>query len=326
MLRLLLALTLLYLNLQACRGGAESCRQKVSDSRAITEQRVQIPIQNNHLLIFSKTPPEEKIIKHDPFLSLYIIQDTKKFKYPFKINNKLSLGIIGIDSNKALEGKIVKKQLGLESFAKFSKPLSSPSILLNSCCNLEGIVTERGIIEKEYVERFINIKNVSYGDFGIRVYDESSAVVVKESNPFIKSNQLKVGDIILELDANRVKDSASFMKNILFFSIGSTHNVKIKRDNKIVTLRSITQKRVGGGYLDDVYLEFFGLSFDKKLFLIKIEKKAQHFGLKIGDRLLQVNTKDIKGADDIFDKTDKVKNSLNLLFEREHFQFFVKVN
>lgn len=326
MLKLLLAISLLFLNLHACKGGAESCRQKVSDSAAITEQRVQIPIQNNQLLIFSKTPPKEKILKHDPFLSLYIIEDTKKFKYPFKINNNLSLGVIGVDRNRAIEGKVVKKQLELESFATFNQPLSAPSLLLNSCCDLEGIVTERGIIEKEYIQRFIKIKNVSYGNFGIKVKDENSVVVVKESNPFTKSNQFMVGDIILELDTKRVKDSSSLMRNILFSPIGSTHNVKIKRDNKIVTLRAITQKRVGGGYLDEIYLELLGLSFDKKLFIIKIENKAQGFGLKIGDRLLQANTKNIKDADDIFEKTNTPKKSLNLLFEREHFQFFVKVN
>jgi len=326
LLRLLLALSLFFLNLHACKNSSESCKQKVLDSAAISSQRLKIPIQNNKLLIFSKTPPKETILKHDPFLSLYIIEDTKKFKYPFKINYNLSLEVMGADNSRTVKGKIVKKQLGLESFAIFSQPLSTPSLILNSCCDLEGIVTERGIIEKEYIDRFIKIKNVSYGDFGIRVKDENSVVVVKESNPFIKLNQFKAGDIILELDAKKVKDSASFMRNILFSLIGSAHSVKIKRGSKTLTLRAITQKKVGGGYQDDVYLEFLGIQFDKKLFIVKIEKKAQHFGLKIGDRLLQADTKDIKDADDIFDKTDKVKNSLNLLFERDHFQFFVKVN
>ncbi|HUH42392.1 MAG TPA: PDZ domain-containing protein [Sulfurimonas sp.] len=321
MLKLLLALSLLFLNLYACKGGTQSCKQKVFDSCAITEQRVQIPIQNNQLLIFSKTPPKEKILKHDPFLSLYIIQDTRKFKYPFKINNNLSLGVIGVDNNRVIKGKIVKRQFGLESFAVFSQPLSSPSVLLNSCCDLEGIVTERGIIEKEYIERFIKIKNVSYGDFGIRVKDENHLVVVKESNPFVKSNQLQVGDIILELDSKRVKDSASFMRDMLFCSVGSTHSVKVKRESKTVTLRAIAQKKVG-----NEYLKFLGLSFDKNLLIIKIEKEAEYFELKLGDRLLQANTKYIKDAQDIFDETYNLKNPLNLLFEREHFQFFVKVN
>ncbi|ABB43617.1 PDZ/DHR/GLGF [Sulfurimonas denitrificans DSM 1251] len=326
MLRLLLALGLLFLNLHACKSSSESCRQKILDSGAILTQSLQIPIQKNYLLIFSQTPPKEKILKHDPFLSLYIIEDTKKFKYPFKINSHPSLGIIGVDNSRIINAKIAKKQVGLDSFATFSHTLSTPSLLLNSCCDLEAIVTERGIIEKEYIDRFIKIKNVSYGDIGIRVKDENSVVIVKESNPFVESNQLKVGDVILEFDTRKVKDSASFMRNILFSSIGSTHNVKIKRDNKIVTLRAITQKRLGGGFQRDVYLEFLGMQFDKKLFIVKVAKEAERFGLKVGDRLLQANTKDIKGADDIFDKADKVKNSLNLLFEREHFQFFVKVN
>lgn len=324
MLKLLLALSLFFLNLYAC--GTDSCREKVLKLSAITEQRVQIPIQNNQLLIFSKTPPKEKILKHDPFLSLYIIQNTKKIKHPFTINNNLFLDIMGVDNNRATKGKLVKKQVGLDSFAIFSKPLAAPSLLLNTCCNLEGIVTERGIIEKEYIERFIKIKNLSYGDFGIKVKDEGLLVVVKDSNPFIKSNQLKVGDIILTLNSKRVKSSASFMRDMLFSPIGSTHSIKIKRDNKTLTLRAITQKKVGGGYRDDVDLEFLGLSFDKKLILIKIENRARHFELKLGDKLLQANSKDIKNADDIFDKSNTLKDSLNLLFQRDGFQFFVKVN
>lgn len=332
LLRLLLALSLFFLNLFACNGDADSCRQKVVDSTAITKQRVQIPIQNNKLLIYSKTPPKEKILKQDPFLSLYIIEDAKKFAFPFKINNTLSLEIMAVDNTKSVDGKISKRQVGFESFATFTQPLSTYGLILNSCCDLEGIFTERGIIEKEYIERFMNIKNVSYGDFGIKVKDENSAVVVKESNSFIKSNQLKVGDIILELDSKKVKDSASFMRDMLFSQIGSTHNIKIMRDNKTLTLKASTQKKVIGDNLnnsdnlDNAYLKFLGLSFDKKLFITNIEKKAEHFELKVGDRLIQANIKYIKGADDFFDKSNNLKSPLNLLFEREHFQFFVKVN
>lgn len=64
-------------------------------------------------------------------------------------------------------------------------------MLLNSCCAIEGIVTERGIIEKEYIDRFLKVKKVSYGDFGVRVKDVGSDVVVFSSNPFIEGNRFK---------------------------------------------------------------------------------------------------------------------------------------
>ncbi|MGE4420057.1 MAG: PDZ domain-containing protein [Sulfurimonas sp.] len=326
MFRLFLALNLIFLNLYACKGGIESCKFKTLDSGAIVKNSLHIPLKNNQNLIFSITRPNAKIIKHDPYLSLYLVEDKKNFKYPFRLNMNQSLGTFGVDNNSVIEGKIIKKQVGLNSFATFSEPLSAPSLLLNSCCALEGIVTPRGIIEKEYIEHFLNSKKVAYGDFGIRVKDICSAVTVSSSNPFLKENLFKKDDIVLELDGKKVKDSASFMRDVLFSEIGSVHSVKIKRVNEFLTISAKTQNRAGGGYLSDTFLEFLGISFDKNLFIIKIEKKAEHYGLKLGDKLLQVNLKDVENEEEILEIIDNPKKSANLLFQREHFQFFVKVN
>lgn len=326
MLRLLLALNLLFVNLYACKGGFDSCRQKVIDARVIDGNSLHIPLKNDQKLIFSTTTPNAKIIKHDPYLSLYLVEDKNGFKYPFRINTNQSLGSFGVDNSSVIEGKIVKRQVGLNSFALFSEPLSAPSLLLNSCCAIEGIVTERGIIEKEYIERFLEADNVSYGDFGIRVTDVGSDIVVYSSNPFIKDNGFKKGDILLELDGKKVKNSAEFMRDVLFSEIDSAHSVKIKRADELLTLSAKSQRRVGGGYLSDTFLEFLGISFDKNLFIIKIEKKARHYGLKLGDKLLQVNSKDVRQDGDILEIIDNPKKSADLLFQREDFQFFVKVN
>lgn len=326
MFRLFLALNLLFLNLYACKGSFESCKLKTIDSKSIVNQTLQIPLKNNQRLVFSTTAPNAKILKHDPYLSLYIIEDTKNFKYPFRINMNHASGIIGVDNKMVVEGKLLKRQVGLESFATFSEPLSVPSLLLNSCCALEGIVTPLGIIEKEYIDRFLKIKKVSYSDFGIKVKDVDSKVVVSSSNPFKKENPFKKDDIILELDGKKVKNSATLMRNILFSEIGSVHKVKIKRGSEILTLSTKSQNKRGGGYLNDAFLELLGISFDKNLSIIGIDKNAQNFGLKLGDKLLQINTKEIKDEQDIFNIFDDSKKSINLLFERDHFQFFVKVN
>jgi len=325
-LRLLLALNLLFLNLYACKGGFDSCRLKVVDAGVIVGNSLHIPLKNNQKLIYSTVEPHAKIIKHDPYLSLYLVEDKNGFKYPFRINTNQSLGSFGVDNSSVVEGKIEKRQVGLNDFALFSEPLSAPSLLLNSCCAIEGIVTQSGIIEKEYIERFLKTKDVSYGDFGIRVKDVGSDVVVFSSNPFIKDNGFKKGDILLELDGKKIKNSAEFMQDVLFSKIGSTHNVKIKQAGKLLSLSIKSHKRIGGGYLSDTFLEFLGISFDKNLFIIKIEKKAQHYGLKLGDRLLQVNQKDVRQEGDILEIIDDPKKSADLLFQREDFQFFVKVN
>lgn len=326
MLRLFIAINILILHLYACKDGFEACRLKTVESQSIVNETLQIPVQNNQRLIFSQKTPNAKIIKHDPYLSLYLVEDTKKFKYPFRVNMNISLGTIGVDGKSVIEGKIVKEQVGLNSFAKFSEPLSTPSLLLNSCCALEGIITPQGIIEKEYIDRFLKIKTVSYSDIGIRVQDAKKMVVVTGSNPFMKDNPFKVDDTVLELNSKKVKNSAEFMRDILFSKIGAVHKIKIKRDMKILTFSVMTQNRVGGGFLSDTFLEFFGISFDKDLCIIKIEKKAEQYGLKLGDKLLQVNMSDIQNAQDISRLLDNCTKSVNLLFQREQFQFFVKVN
>ena len=326
MFRLFLALNFLLLNLYACKGGFEACRLKTIHSDTISNQTLQIPVQNNKRLLFSKTTPNAKIIKHDPYLSLYLVEDKKNFKHPFIINSKLSLGTAAINNEIVTEGKILKHQVGLNIFALYSEPLFASSILLNSCCALEGIVTPNVMIEKEYLERFLKIKKVSYADIGIRVVDEKKLIIVNVSNPFMKNNPFKKDDCILELNGKKVKNSAIFMRDILFSKIGSTHKIKIKRDSKVLTLSVKSQKRVGGGYLSDTFLEFLGISFDKNAYIIKIEKKALQYQLKLGDKLLGINGENIKSEEDILEILAKSKKSSHLLFQRGQFQFFVTVN
>ena len=326
MFKLFIALNILFLNLYACRGGFDSCKKKIIDSNSINNQQLQIIVDKNKRLVFSKTPPKAKILKHDKFLHLYLIEDKKGFKYPFRINNKLTLGTAAIDKKMVLEGKILRHQIGLNKLAKYNQPLFVPSILLNSCCALEGIVTPEGIIEKEYIDRFLKVKKVEYSDIGIRVIDEKKLVIVNASNPFMDNNPFNIDDCILEFDGKKVKNSSELMRWILFSKIGSKHKVKIKRAGKILSVSVISQKRNGGGYVSDTFLEFLGISFDKTLHITKIAQKAKKYQLVIGDQLIQINEEDIKTKQDILQKLANSKESTYLLFQRRQFQFFIRVN
>jgi len=325
-LRLFVALNLLLLNVYACKGGYNSCQNKINDSQSILNNKLFFPVKKHQRIIFSKTTPKTKILKHDPFLSLYLVEEKKGFKHPFTINYRLTLGTAVVNRKKVVEGKIVKQQIGLNNFARFSEAVSAPGLLLTSCCSLEGIVTPKGIIEKEYIDRFIQVKKVSYSDIGIRVEDDKKRVIINAINPFIKGNPFQVNDCVLEFDGKKVKNSSSLMRDILFSKIGTPHTLKVKRANKILTLKTKSLKRYGGGYLSDTFLEFLGLSFDKNLKIVKIEKKAQKYGLKLGDTLLQINQNNITNEEEILKIISQNKNSLNLLFQRDDFQFFVKIN
>ena len=326
MLRLFLALNLLLLNLFACQGGFSTCKQKIKDSKSILNNTLQIPVLHKQILIYSKKIPNKKIIKYDPFLSLYLVKDKKLFKYPFRINNKLTLGTACVNSKKITEGRITKHQIGLNTFAKYNEKIKAPSLLLNSCCALEGLVTPQGIIEKEYIERFLNIKKVSYSDIGIRVDNENKKIIVKRINPFIKDNPFKKEDCILTYDGKKVKNASIFMKNVLFSKINSKHTIKIKRLNKIITLKVISHKRYGGGYISDTFLEEKGLYFDENLKLVKIKNEYDKYGLELGDKLLKVNSVNVSTQKELQEHISSFDEKASLLFDRNDFQFFVNIN
>lgn len=329
MFRLFLALNLLLLTLQACKGGYDSCKQKLIDANAIINETLQLPVPNNKKIIYSKQIPKNiqnlKILKHNPFLSLYLVVDKKGFKYPFVINMNQSLGCAAVDKTSATELKIIKRQVGLNSFAKANEEFSTQKILTNSCCALEGLVTSDGIIEKEYLLRFINTKENIYADVGARVEDINSLVVVKYIDPFMKNNPFKKSDCIISLNGKKVKSSANFMRNILFSKIGSSHKVTIKRDTKILKLQVKTKKRYGGGYISDTFLEQKGLYFSKDLKIIKITKPKKAYELKLGDKLLQVNGMIVENQQDVMESISNFEEFPSLLFERNDFQFFIRV-
>lgn len=325
MLRLFLALNFFLLNIYACQGGFKACKLKIKHSSAIKNTTIQIPVLKNKRLIFTTKIPNKKIIKHDPFLCLYLVEDNIDFKYPFKFNMKLSLESAIVDSAKARNGKIISSQIGINKLALYSKKAFTPALFINSCCSLEGIVTPLGIIEKDYLKRFINNKSADYSDIGIRVRDEKKLVLVNSIDPFMKNNNFKKGDCILQLDDTDVKNSSVFMKKILFSNIGSNHRIKIKRDSKIISFKMKTKKRYGGGYISDTYLEQKGIFFDKNLIVTKIKNGYKDYGLKVGDKLLKVNNTIVKTQEKVRESISDFNKYSSLLFERNDFQFFVSI-
>ncbi len=327
MLRVFIALNFLFLSLYSCEGGYNSCVKKIKDSNSINNQTIQIPISKYNRLVFSLEKPDLKILKHDPYLSLYIVKDTVGFKYPFKINMRYPSGLASINRKFVQEGKITKKQVGLNQFASFTAKLISPSLVTNSCCSLEGLVTPRGIIEKAYIKRFINNKDIRYGDIGIRVKDTQKGIKVISYDPFMKNNPFLKDDYIVSMDGKKIKYSSTLMQKILFSKIDSTHNVKVKRGDKLLNIKVKTQERLSGGYKVETYLEKYGITFDKNLFIIKIDTTKKYYGLVLGDRLLQVNSKSVAKQEDVMKYISEFKFHANLLFERNgNFQFFIKMD
>lgn len=325
MFKLFLALNILLLNLYACKGGFEACKLKVQDSSAIQKNTLQIPILKNKKLIFSRKEPRQKVLKYDKFLCLYLVEDKKSFKYPFTINNHLSLGTASVTSKIAIEGKIKKRQIGINTLANFSEVVNTPALLTNSCCSLEGLVTPRGIIEKEYIQNFLNKKDNIYSDIGVRVHDDKKLVLVTSIDPFMKNQKFKKDDCILKFDNKKIRNSAKFMKKVLFSKLNTNHTVEIKRGSKIIILNVLSKKRYGGAYVSDTFLEQKGIYFNEDLKIIKINSAYNKYGLKLGDKLLQVNASVVKNYTQIRFYISNYDEVASLLFQRDGFQFFVSI-
>jgi len=325
LLRLLLLCNLFLLNLFACQGGYYSCVQKVKDSHTIQKNSLYIPVKNHKILVYSQKKPAGKILKEDPFLSLYLIKATKSFAYPFDVNMRLQLGTAIVNAKRAQEGKILKHQIGLNSLARYSAKVKLPALITSSCCSLEGIVTPRGVIEKEYLQRFLSNASCKYASLGIRVQDEQGFVIVSASNPYLKRNPFKKGDCILSFDGKKAKKASLFMRKVLFSKIGSKHRVKIKRNGKIMKLNVTMVERFGGGDVSDTFLEYKGIYFDENLNIVKLSQYFREYGLKIGDRLMQVNGTLVTSEDELRKYIEDFKDFSSLLFSRNNFQFFVNI-
>jgi hypothetical protein len=324
-LRLFILLSFLFFNLFACQDGYKACINKVQDSHAIQNNSLFIPVGKTKRIVYAKSVPNSKILKQDPFLSLYLVEDKRPFAYPFTINMRLQLATAAVNELDAKEGKFLSHQIGLNSFAKYSKEVSTAFIITNSCCNVEGIHVSKGVIEKEYIKHFITVKSSEYGDIGIRVKDDNGVVVVNAVDPFMKGNVFHMNDCIVAYDGKKIFNAAGLMRKILFSKIGTKHKVKIKRANRFSTLHVRTEKRYGGGYLSDTFFERKGLYFDKELHIMKLSEEFRKRGIKNGDKLVQVNGVNVSTQSELRGYLQKMKNYDTMLFERNSFQFFVKI-
>jgi len=232
-----------------------------------------------------------------------------------------------VTDKKSCRASIVQRQLGLNSFAKLRQPLIVPSLLTTACCSLSGVVSSRGVIEKEYLAHFMASKEqrVVYGDIGIRLQQHKKSAVVSAKDPFFEKNPLQKGDRIVAFDGKKVYSAAALMRSILFSKIGSKHTLLYEREGKKKKTTIIVQKRYGGGYVSDTFLEKKGLYFDAKLHLTKISGAFSNYGLKVGDRLIQVNKKAVKSQKELRNYIEKHHNIASLLFERNGFEFFVNI-
>ncbi len=319
MMKAALLYWLLGFSLFACDPAFEGCLKKVRKIAQISPNSIALPISKTQQLLFSKYPVPNAI-KSDPFLHLYLLKNSKSCKYPFKLNRSFSSReLASIDTNVTC-GNIIEHQNGLNRFGKFSTPISTPSVILDGCCFIEAIGTEKGLISKTYIRHFLRFGGV-YGDIGVRVLQRKKGVVVQYVNPFFHT-PFQLGDAILELGKKKVKNVKDFTRLILFAKPGGSLRLKVERNGCVKIFQVPVYKRLGGGYLSDTFLESLGVFLDEKLRIVQTGR----LDLKKGDVLAQIGTTRVKTFEDIKNALSHIdEESFPMGIIRDDFLFFIKI-
>ena len=322
-MRAFLAASLLFTSLLSCSGELNLCKQKLTDTGTIQNGRLSFPVSIDEELVFSATALEPPYKKADPFLGLYLRDSKTPFSFPFTVTARENNTLGAIDALVALEGKIDRRQVGLNSLGTFDQPVSAPGILSDPCCNLEGVITPAGVIDKAYIRHFLSCEQVRYGDAGIRLLQKGEELFVDSTDPFVTSNPFKPGDRIKTHNAKHARSAAGVMATILFAAPGEEQTCEVQREGKTVSLKVVLGERLGGGLVSDTYLERQGLFFETDLTLKKLSQEAKHFGLCPGDRLIRVNGNAVSSWRDVRQRIGAASEKAILLFEREGFHFFI---
>jgi Do/DeqQ family serine protease len=179
--------------------------------------------------------------------------------------------------------------------------------------------------------------------------EEEGALVsqVHEGSPAEKA-ELKVGDIIVDIDGKKIKNSQDAVREVLKKQVGQKISLEVLRQGKQVKISVITAKMPSepgerkAGQLE--MKEWFGLrvraitpDIAKQLGLAKAEgvvivgvesgSVAEEGGLRKGDVILEVNRQKIRNGEDYQSAMEKVNpdKGVLLLINRGNSTFFVSL-
>ncbi len=295
-----------------------------------------VAITKHYAVSYTKKRPRYPFVKHDPYLNLYLFHSSKILQpVKFKNTDKLTLGewLASMDDKSMYIGNFAQRGIGLDIYFRQNSKTPPNSMISCLCCDIYGIGVGNGkFISSNLIKKFLNSKEIFYGDIGVKLARRGKDVVVAYVNPIYRQRKLKVGDIIKKIDGKKIETLRDAKNLILFQKRNHILKIEFLRKNALHVVKiKVQQKYIKRAKRVKRYrlLEKKGIFFDKNLKIIRIAKKSfgERSGLKTGDKLLQVNQKSVKSiyqANREFTKNRK--KEVNLLFDRHDFQFFVKVN
>lgn len=169
------------------------------------------------------------------------------------------------------------------------------------------------------------------------VKDLSGAIVVyvEKGSPAEKAG-IKAGDLIIELNGQKVKDIADLRNKVAMLPAGkeiSLRIIRIENDKRNdLVIKVILGKRpseISQGVMESTWLgvqvsplndnvkqKFNIYGIDKGVVVLEVKKEslADKAGIMVGDVILQINDYEIKNIDDFYSVLDKVKDNKKFRF------------
>ena len=312
-----------------------------------------IAITPNLIAVPKGETPVKNYVKFDPYLGLYLVASDAKLE-PMKMaddnaTKKSDWVSVTRDLNATVYGH-VKAQAQAQALGELDVltfDVNGTGAVLSPCCKLRGIaVGGDKFVPSRYLRHFAAYKDVYYGDVGAVFEERDSKLYVKSVDPLGRGAVLMAGDEILSVNGEKMQSLRELNERILFAKKGERLKFEIRRGEDVVkfsvavsdevkkeqktvpktdeNITKIAPKPQPAPNTDASRVQkLYGLTFDEKLRVKSVdgESDAARFGLRVGDKLIQVGAKSVKNRKEALALIAKNRGQ-RLLFRRDGFDFF----
>lgn len=316
------------------------CYEKNKQSIVYFGNTRAVAVNEKQAIAYSKEKPSVPYVRFDYFSNLYLFESSKPLTpVKLKSTDELKIGewLESLTDKSLIVVNASKLGTTPGELFEFAGKGEINSIVGGLCCDMYGLgIGEQFFISSEALQRFIDGKSASFKELGARFIENNESIVVDFVDPNFKEAKIKAGDKITALNGIKIKTLAEFNDVLKNLKDASKVSAQIQRDNAWIEAnilvpkpqpkKTVPKKVPLPQVKKESFLATKGFKFDNDLKIINIAHGsfAEQSGLKIGDRLMQIDTTPItrvQEADAYLAKNHAQEQ--HLLFDRDDFQFFV---
>ena len=310
-----------------------------------------IAITPNLIAVPKGETPVKNYLNFPQSLGLYLVASDPNL-YPliwpdYTATKKSDWVSVTRDLNATVYGHVKAQAQALGELDVLTFDVNGTGAVLSPCCKLRGIaVGGDKFVPSRYLRHFAAYKDVYYGDVGAVFEERDSKLYVKSVDPLGRGAVLMAGDEILSVNGEKMQSLRELNERILFAKKGERLKFEIRRGEDVVkfsvavsdevkkeqktvpktdeNITKIAPKPQPAPNTDASRVQkLYGLTFDEKLRVKSVdgESDAARFGLRVGDKLIQVGAKIVKNRKEALALIAKNRGQ-RLLFRRDGFDFF----